>query len=81
MILKDHIQPAADRAAIGKVGRHTFRHYRASLKPCGTPLEVQKDLMRHADIRVTVEVYGLDQEVASAHRTAHSTVVNNLLRE
>jgi integrase len=42
MILKDHIQPAADRAEVGKVGWHTFRHtYRASLKRCGTQLEVQ----------------------------------------
>jgi integrase len=41
MIVKDYIQPAADRAEIGKVGWHTFRHtYRASLKRCGTPLEV-----------------------------------------
>ena len=82
MILKDHIQPAADRAEIGKVGWHTFRHtYRANLKRCGTPLEVQKDLMRHANVRVTAEVYGLDRNLSPEHRKANTAVVKTLLGE
>jgi integrase len=82
MILKDYIQPAADKAGIGKVGWHTFRHtYRASLKRCGTPLEVQKDLMRHANVKVTAEVYGLDRELTTAHREANTAVVKNLMGE
>jgi integrase len=82
MILKDYIQPAADKARIGKVGWHTFRHtYRASLKRCGTPLEVQKDLMRHANVKVTAEVYGLDRELTTAHREANTAVVKNLMGE
>ena len=82
MILKDHIQPAADRAEVGKVGWHTFRHtYRASLKRCGTQLEVQKDLMRHASVRVTAEVYGLDRNLSPEHRKANTAVVKTLLGE
>ena len=80
MILKDYIQPAATKAEIGKVGWHTFRHtYRASLKRCGTSLEVQKELMRHANVRTTAEIYGLDPDLTPAHREANSGVVKMLL--
>lgn len=80
MILKDHIQPAATKAEIGKVGWHTFRHtYRALLKRGGTPLEVQKELMRHANVRTTAEIYGLDPDLTSAHREANTGVVRMLL--
>ncbi len=82
MIVKDYFQPAADRAEVGKVGWHTFRHtYRASLKRCGTPLEVQKDLMRHANVKVTAEVYGLDRTLTPEHRKANTAVVKTLLGE
>jgi integrase len=80
MILKDHIQPAADEAKVGKVGWHTFRHtYRAMLKRCGTELEVQKELMRHANLKTTSDIYGLDRELTQVHREANSTVVKKLL--
>jgi integrase len=80
MILKDYIQPAAAKAKIGKVGWHTFRHtYRASLKRCGTSLEVQKELMRHANVKTTAEIYGLDPDLTSAHREANTGVVKMLL--
>ena len=80
MILKDHILPAATEAKIGRVGWHTFRHtYRAMLKRCGTSLEVQKELMRHANVRTTSEIYGLDPDLTPAHREANSGVVKMLL--
>ena len=80
MILKDYIQPAAQKAEIGKVGWHTFRHtYRASLKRCGTPLEVPKELMRHANLKTTAEIYGLDPDVTPAQRAANTEVVKNPL--
>jgi len=80
MVLQDYIQPAATKAEIGKVGRHTFRHtYRASLKRCGTSLEVQKELMRRANVRTTAEIYGLDPDLTPAHREANSGVVKMLM--
>ena len=80
MILKDHIKPAAEKAGIGKVGWYTFRHtYRAYLKRCGTSLDVQKELMRHANIRTTAEIYGIDRDLAPVHREANSGVVKVLL--
>lgn len=80
MILKDYIQLAAGRAEIGRVGWHTFRHsYRAWLKRADAPLEVQKELMRHSNLKTTVEIYGIEADVSPAHREANSGVVKMLL--
>ena len=80
MILKDHSQRAAFEAKIGKVGWHTFRHtYRAKLKRCRTELEVQKELMRHANLQTTSDMYGLDPELTQVNREANRTVVKKLL--
>jgi len=52
-------QNAASGAGIGKLGTHTMRHsYRAWLDAVGTTIAVQQKLMRHADIRTTMNVYG-----------------------
>lgn len=52
-------QKAASVAAIGKLGTHSLRHtYRSLLDSVGTPLAVQQKLMRHTDIRTTMNVYG-----------------------
>src|SRR6185369_10410791 len=63
-------QDAAEDARIGKLGTHTMRHsYRAWLDAVGTPIAVQQKLMRHADIRTTMNVYGdvVTDEMAQAH--------------
>lgn len=52
-------QKAAIKAGIGKIGTHTMHHtYRSWLDAVGTSLAVQQKLMRHADIRTTMNVYG-----------------------
>lgn len=52
-------QKAAAKAGIGRLGTHTMRHtYRAWLDAAGTTLAVQQKLMRHADIRTTINIYG-----------------------
>jgi integrase len=41
------------------LGWHTFRHtYKTLLDERGVELTVQRDLMRHADVRTTAQVYG-----------------------
>lgn len=41
------------------LGWHSFRHtYRALLRQSGAAMDVQRDLMRHADIHTTMQVYG-----------------------
>lgn len=50
---------AASAANISNLATHTFRHtYRSWLDAIGTPITVQQKLMRHADIRTTLNIYG-----------------------
>ena len=57
--VKEEIQRAADAAGIGHLRTHTFRHtYRTWLDSVGAPTGVQQRLMRHADIRTTMNIYG-----------------------
>jgi integrase len=63
-------QKAAEAAGIGKLATHTMRHtYRAWLDAVGTPIAVQQKLMRHADIRTTMNIYGdiVTDEMSQAH--------------
>lgn len=56
----NYIRPAGKQAGLGdNIGWHTFRHtYRAWLDQTKAPMAVQKDLMRHASISTTMNVYG-----------------------
>jgi integrase len=63
-------QKAAKDAGIGSVPTHTLRHsYRSWLDAVGTPIAVQQKLMRHTDIRTTMNLYGdvVTDEMAQAH--------------
>jgi integrase len=52
-------QDAATAAGLEAFGTHTLRHsYRTWLDAVGTTIAVQQKLMRHADIRTTMNVYG-----------------------
>ena len=78
-ILEDYIKPAAYRAGIGKVGWHTFRHsYETLLNSHGTDLKVQQELMRHANIQTTLNVYA--QAVSEKKREAANNIAKSLLR-
>ena len=69
------IKPAALRAALGPgIGWHTFRHsYRSWLDETGAPMKVQQELMRHASIQTTMNVYGA--AMSETKRQANSAVV------
>jgi len=57
--VKQELQRAAEAAGIGHLRTHAFRHsYRTWLDSVGTPIGVQQKLMRHADIRTTMNIYG-----------------------
>ena len=61
---------AASSGGVGKVPTHTLRHsYRSWLDAVGTPIAVQQKLMRHSDIRTTMNIYGdvVTDEMAQAH--------------
>ena len=52
-------QKAGAAAGIGGLGTHSMRHtYRSWLDAVGTSVAVQQKLMRHADIRTTMNIYG-----------------------
>lgn len=60
------------------IGWHTLRHaYRTWLDATGAPIGVQQKLMRHADIRTTMNIYGdaLDQ----SKREANAKVVKMVM--
>jgi integrase len=78
-LLDRFLQPAAKRAGITKwVGFHTFRHtYSTLLKANGEDVKVVQELMRHANISTTMNIY--TKALTSAKREAQSRVVDVLL--
>jgi len=77
-IQRTHLLPAGMRAGLGRIGWHTFRHsYSTLLRSVGVDLKVQQELLRHADIRTTMNVY--TQAVPEAMRKANSRVVEMVL--
>lgn len=76
-ILTDYLKPAATKAGIGRIGWHTLRHtYSTLLRVLGTDVKVQQELLRHADIQTTLNVY--TQAISAAKREAASKVANAL---
>lgn len=71
-IQKKHIRAAAKAAGIkSKVGWKTFRHsFRSWLDQTEAPIGVQRELIRHASIQTTMNVYGCGHSVI---RVGHAT--------
>jgi integrase len=77
-IQENWLVPAAEKAGIGRIGWHTFRHSHSTLlHALGVDLKVQQELLRHADIRTTMNIY--TQAVPTALREANSKVVRLVL--
>jgi integrase len=77
-IQKNWLVPAAEKAGIGRIGWHTFRHSHSTLlHALGVDLKVQQELLRHADVRTTMNIY--TQAVPNALREANSKVVRLVL--
>jgi integrase len=73
-VQENWLVPAAMKVGIGRIGWHTFRHSHSTLlHALGVDLKVQQELLRHADIRTTMNVY--TQAVPNALREANSKVV------
>ena len=73
------LQPAAKRAGITKrIGWHTFRHsYSSLLAHTGNDVRVVQELMRHAKLSTTMEVY--THARMDKKRTAQQRAVDHLL--
>ena len=76
------LQRAAKAAGIEPLGNprtHSFRQtYRSWLDAVGTPIAVQQKMMRHADIRTTLNIYGdvVTDEMEQAHRKVVGLALN-----
>ena len=77
-ICKNYIRPAGEKLGLGRIGWHTFRHtYRTLLDETGAPMKVQQELMRHANIQTTMNVYGF--AMLESKRSANSKIVRLVL--
>jgi len=78
-LLRHRIRPAAERCGIRKrIGWPTFRHsYATLLKANGEDVKVVQESLRHANSRITLDVY--TQAVTPAKRQAQSKVVKMIL--
>jgi len=73
------LERAAEAAGIGHLGTHAFRHtYHSWLDAVGTPIAVQQKLMRHSDIRTTMNIYGdvVTNEMAQSHSKVVGLALN-----
>lgn len=78
-VLRAFVKAGRD-AGIGGLGTHSMRHtYRSWLDAAGTSVAVQQKLMRHGDIRTTMNVYG--GVVTNEMQEAHSKVVRMALEK
>ncbi len=64
---------------LAEIGWHTIRHtYHSGLDETGAPMKVQQELMRHASIQTTMNVYG--QAIPESKRAANGKVVTMVLK-
>jgi integrase len=74
-------QKAGAASGIGKLGTHSLRHsYRSWLDAVGTTIAVQQKLMRHSDIRTTLNIYGdvVTDEMSQANSKIAELALNGL---
>ncbi len=79
MLLKRHIRPALKRLQIEKtIGWHSLRHGLATmLRQLGADIKTSQDILRHANSRITVDLY--QQTVSSERREAQRRVMEVIL--
>ena len=80
MVLKKIIRPALDGAGIKDrvIGWHSFRHSLATnLRAAGVNLKTAQELLRHANSRITLEVY--TRAISSTKREANDRVTQMML--
>lgn len=80
-LMKRHIRPIAKANGINEnIGWHTFRHsFGTLLKANGEDVKTVQELLRHANSRITLDVY--TQAVNSNKRAAQSKVVRMIVSD
>jgi integrase len=78
-VQRDYLRPESIKAGLKPLGWHALRHsYRTWLDEMGTGPMVQKELMRHSTISMTMDGYG--RGVPEMNRAANARVVEGLLQ-
>jgi integrase len=80
MVLKKVIRPALTRAKISDkvIGWHSFRHSLATnLRAAGMDLKTAQELLRHANSRITLEVY--THAISANKRDANNKVMEMVI--
>lgn len=74
------IGPAAASIGLGSIGWHSLRHtFSSMLHANGEDLKVQQELLRHADISTTMNIY--TQAVSASKRKAQSKIFNSIMAQ
>ncbi len=74
-IMRHFIQPVATKLGIRQMNWHTFRHtYSTLLHGNGEDPKVVQELLRHASIKITMDIY--TQAVTGTKRKAQSRVID-----
>jgi hypothetical protein len=72
---------ASNAAGMGHISTHAFRHtYRSWLDSVGTPIAIQQKMMRHSDIRTTMNMYGdvvTDEKSTASFKVAELAFCGN----
>lgn len=77
-VLENFVKPAAQQVGLGLICWHTFRRtFSTLLRRNGEDIKVQQELIRHADIRTTMNLY--TQADSDQKRQAHSKIVEMVL--
>jgi integrase len=81
MILRTYIRPALVRMNVNKrIGWHSFRHgFSNLLRQNGVDIRTAQDLLRHANSRVTIDVY--QRSLTPERRAAQAVVLKALVGE
>ena len=76
-LLRKVLQPAAERAGLGRVTWHQFRHVHSSLlNDLRVPVKIAQEQLGHASISTTLNIY--THVIDASHRQAIEAVENQL---
>jgi hypothetical protein len=79
-LLRNVLQPAAERAGLGRVTWHHFRHIHSSLlNDLKVPVKIAQEQLGHASISTTLNIY--THVVDASHRKAVEAVEERLFGE
>ena len=79
-IQNHYLKPSGLNLGLGPIGWHTFRNtYRSWRDETGASMKVQQELMRHASVQTTMNVYG--RAMTDSKRKANSQVVGLVFGE